>query len=163
MKPHMLFFILLAIAHCANLPAVVSTKEFFAAIRNGQKNDVFTWLSDNQVNVNASGEYCRKPLHVTAEIGSLELTQMLCDNGAAIAAIDFRRRQPLCLAAIHERLAVVAYLLLKGADPLAVDIVDHTARNIMEQRLASGHCRDEQTCKAIITLLATAEHNRTTS
>jgi|688.fasta_scaffold559873_2 ankyrin repeat protein len=163
MKIRILFLIIFTatfhIAFTAKNTKETANTALFEAISANHENTVATLLKEGVADTNASGRCRKRPLHVAAEVGNLTTVVALCKHKASLVAIDFRRRQPLFTAAIHERLAIVAYLLLLGANPLAVDNIGQTAQDVVRQMIATGNCKDRETCSAIATLLAVAEIN----
>ena len=163
MKIRILFLILFTatyhIAFTARNMNDAANHALFEAISANHENTIATLLKDGVADTNASGRCRKKPLHVAAEVGNLTTVVALCNHKASLSAIDFRRRQPLFTAAINEHLAIVAYLLLLGANPLAVDNTGQTAQDAVRKMIASERGKDSATCSAIATLLAVAETN----
>ena len=101
---------------CALAGAQANAAEIHDVIRRGEVARAESLVTAQPELVNARDERNCTPLHFAVNRGNLELTRILLDKGADIAARDTDGDSPLHWAAIYAGPDVVDLLISRGAD-----------------------------------------------
>ncbi|THD25846.1 Death-associated protein kinase [Fasciola hepatica] len=88
-------------AHCRNIS--LNSFDLMKSAIQSRKFAVVRFLTERNISVICSNEDGETPLHLAAQLGTLDIVEFLATSGAQIDAVDCHNNTPLHMACIHGR------------------------------------------------------------
>jgi ankyrin repeat protein len=98
---------------------------------DGNNIPTLQYLEDHGLSLNAIGIRDRRPIHIAAERGLLEVVRWLKESGAKVTSVyDAEGRLPVHLASMKGHLGVIQYLRDSGKPVFGTDVRDREKGNL---------------------------------